>query len=124
MSYCRFENTYADLKDCYEALSEKPIDDLSESERKYAKLLIKIACNIAGFLPFINSLTWLLLYPILSPKSVWDETFFKYLKSSKTFISLSFGVFILIIDKYIYEFSKICLENNEHCFYLYIQKSN
>ena len=22
MSYCRFENTYADLKDCYNALSE------------------------------------------------------------------------------------------------------
>ena len=47
MSYCRFENTYADLQDCYDALWEKSLDELSETERKYAKRLIEMCRNIA-----------------------------------------------------------------------------
>lgn len=47
MSYCRFENTYGDLQDCYDALSEKDLDELSESEKKYAKKLIKMCRDIA-----------------------------------------------------------------------------
>jgi phage host-nuclease inhibitor protein Gam len=47
MSYCRFENTYGDLQDCYDALAEKDLDELSESEKKYAKKLIKMCRDIA-----------------------------------------------------------------------------
>lgn len=45
MSYCRFENTYADLLDCYYALRDG--DNLSGSEREYAKKLIALATTIA-----------------------------------------------------------------------------
>ena len=45
MSYCRFENTYHDLEDCYNSLNnEQSIDELSKSEKKYAIKLIKM-CN-------------------------------------------------------------------------------
>lgn len=47
MSYCRFKNTYKDLQDCYDALAEKDLDELYESEKKYAKKLIKMCRNIA-----------------------------------------------------------------------------
>lgn len=47
MSYCRFENTYADLHDCNEALAEKSLDELSEIEKKYAKKLINLCKEIA-----------------------------------------------------------------------------
>lgn len=47
MSYCRFENTYNDLQDCYEALGEKTLDELSESEKKYAKKLIQMCKEIS-----------------------------------------------------------------------------
>jgi hypothetical protein len=33
MSYCRFENTYFDLDDCYTALYYESWDELSETER-------------------------------------------------------------------------------------------
>ncbi len=46
MSYCRFENTYADLNDCYSALGEIDIDDLSTSEKRYAKKLLKLCKDI------------------------------------------------------------------------------
>ena len=46
MSYCRFENTYADLMDCYEALGDKPISELSDSEKRYAKKLIELCQDI------------------------------------------------------------------------------
>lgn len=48
MSYCRFENTYSDLQDCYDALGEKSLDELSESEKKYAQRLIKMCKDIAA----------------------------------------------------------------------------
>lgn len=46
MSYCRFQNTYPDLKDCYEAMDED--DDLSPDEQKYRKRLIELCCQIAA----------------------------------------------------------------------------
>ena len=46
MSYCRFENTYADLYDCYEAFYE--FDELSESEKKYALKLIKLCADLVA----------------------------------------------------------------------------
>lgn len=55
MSYCRFENTYSDLLDCYESLQNKSIDELSESEKKYALKLIKLCSDISeDFLHEIN----------------------------------------------------------------------
>ncbi len=47
MSYCRFENTYHDLKDCYEDMTQKEPDALSEPERKYREKLIKLCREIA-----------------------------------------------------------------------------
>lgn len=47
MKYFRFENTSRDLQECYDALLEKDLDELSESEKKYAKKLIKICKDIA-----------------------------------------------------------------------------
>ncbi len=44
MSYVRFENTYGDLQDCYEAMDK----DLSESEKKYRTKLIKLCSRISG----------------------------------------------------------------------------
>jgi len=43
MSYCQFENTYPDLKDCYEDMDR---DDLSESEQKYRAYLINLCKKI------------------------------------------------------------------------------
>jgi len=47
MKYFRFENTYRDLQGCYDALVEKDLDELSESEKQYAKKLIKMCKDIA-----------------------------------------------------------------------------
>ena len=51
MSYCRFENTYSDLNDCYEALAnEGGVEGLEEEsndyEKPYIKKLIKLCQNI------------------------------------------------------------------------------
>ncbi len=42
MSYCRFENTYHDLKDCIENFTD--LNDLSKSEQVYA-LKIRELCK-------------------------------------------------------------------------------
>ena len=47
MSYCRFENTFYDLNDCYTALGEKTFEELSETEKKYALSLVRVCKNIA-----------------------------------------------------------------------------
>ena len=47
MSYCRFENTLADLRDCESALSEGDDDDMSEEEEKAKKRLIRLCIEIA-----------------------------------------------------------------------------
>ena len=44
MSYCRFENTYRDLVDCYSALEDR--DSLSDSEKRYAEKLINVCQDI------------------------------------------------------------------------------
>jgi len=50
MSYCMFENTLNDLRDCYEVLAiHKMGDDIeSESEEKSRKRLIKLCHDIAA----------------------------------------------------------------------------
>ena len=42
MSYCRFQNTYYDLRDCYENMD----DELSEDETKYRKRLLELCKRI------------------------------------------------------------------------------
>ena len=46
MSYCRFENTYHDLQDCYRNMDD---EDLSDSEKQYKKKLIKLCNTIINF---------------------------------------------------------------------------
>ena len=43
MSYCRFENTYIDLQDCYRSMD----NDLSDSEKSYKKRLIELCKDIS-----------------------------------------------------------------------------
>ena len=45
MGYCRFQNTLADLRDCYDAMQEDGA--LSEEEAKARLKLIKRCCIIA-----------------------------------------------------------------------------
>jgi hypothetical protein len=44
MSYCRHENTFIDLKDCWEQWNDEPT---SESEKKYRRLLLELCKEIA-----------------------------------------------------------------------------
>jgi hypothetical protein len=47
MSYCRFENTYKDLLDCFRALRDlDELNDLSDSEKSYAERLINLCEEI------------------------------------------------------------------------------
>lgn len=45
MSYCRFRNTVADLRDCLNVIDE--VDGLSEEEAKARLRLINVCCDIA-----------------------------------------------------------------------------
>ncbi len=50
MSYCRFQNTLSDLRDCQEALNEGCLDrddELSTEEREAALKLIKRCTKIS-----------------------------------------------------------------------------
>ena len=42
MGYCRFENTYRDLLDCYRNIN----NNLSDSEHRYRELMIKVCQGI------------------------------------------------------------------------------
>jgi hypothetical protein len=46
MSYCRFQNTLQDLRDCRDALQES-FDDLSNDEKNAALELISVCKDIA-----------------------------------------------------------------------------
>lgn len=50
MSYCRFENTLEDLRDCYNALISLDFDydSLSEYEKDACDNLIKLCIKIAN----------------------------------------------------------------------------
>lgn len=45
MSYCRFQNTLADLRECYEAMEET---DLSKEEEKARAGIIKLCQKIVA----------------------------------------------------------------------------
>jgi|GEM_PF-2427740 len=48
MSYCRFENTLAALRECNEALADiMNLDDLPEEEARAARKMVKICASIA-----------------------------------------------------------------------------
>jgi hypothetical protein len=44
MSYCRFQNTYIDLRDCFDNMGS---NDLSEREFRYRNLMIEMCIEIA-----------------------------------------------------------------------------
>lgn len=46
MSYCRFENTLSDLRDCWEAWNE-PESELNESEKKAKERISKLVKEMA-----------------------------------------------------------------------------
>ena len=46
MSYCRFENTARDLRDCVEAIQNRETEDLSTYERRGLKELLEYAETI------------------------------------------------------------------------------
>jgi hypothetical protein len=48
MSYCRFQNTLADLKDCKNALDEQEFDELNSDEQHAAIDLIRLCMRIAN----------------------------------------------------------------------------
>ena len=45
MSYCRFQNTLKDLRDCYEHLDD---EDLSEEEKRAKNKLVELCSDIGG----------------------------------------------------------------------------
>ena len=45
MSYCRFRNTLADLRDCYDSMDD---DDLSEEEATARRRLVKVCQDIVS----------------------------------------------------------------------------
>lgn len=45
MSYCRFENTLGDLRDCYEHMDDE--EYLSVDERKAFKRLVQLCSDIS-----------------------------------------------------------------------------
>ena len=47
MSYCRFENTLKDLRDCYKDMSETDFYELSETEQKARNKLIALCKDIS-----------------------------------------------------------------------------
>lgn len=52
MSYCRFENTLADFRDCLQALRDlaEGEGEISRREKKYAKTLVLEASELLNFL--------------------------------------------------------------------------
>ena len=53
MNYCKFENTFNDLQDCYDTMIEG-IDNLSQSEKKYHDMMIKLCQDITDTSPSID----------------------------------------------------------------------
>lgn len=51
MSYCRFENTYNDLQDCYDALTEAgSIKEVEEKANKYEKGYIRKLVELCKYI--------------------------------------------------------------------------
>lgn len=53
MSHCRFENTYHDLVDCFDALNEngslkETLENVNQYEKRYVKKLIELCIEISN----------------------------------------------------------------------------
>lgn len=48
MSYCRFQNTLRDLRDCYESDDMWDGEDLSDEEKRARLALIRLCAEIAS----------------------------------------------------------------------------
>ncbi len=46
MSYCRFQNTLEDLRDCYDAMYD--IDGLNDEEKKAFESMVELCVEIAN----------------------------------------------------------------------------
>ena len=53
MSYCRFRNTLADLRDCYNALDDEGIENLSHEEKRAAIKLIQTCEELAEVFKYL-----------------------------------------------------------------------
>ena len=50
MSYCRFQNTLRDLRDCYDALADlDTLDALSSEEKQAAHRLMKLCVKVVDY---------------------------------------------------------------------------
>lgn len=48
MSYCRFQNTLPDLRDCYEAMNDGlNLNDMDKDEARACRKLIRLCTRIA-----------------------------------------------------------------------------
>ena len=47
MSYCRFQNTYRDLRDCLNDMNSTDFLELSETEQNYRNKIVEICKEIA-----------------------------------------------------------------------------
>ena len=56
MSYCRFENTIRDLRDCFDNMDD---NDLSKSEFKYRNMMIAMCMEIADQYEYLLDDEWI-----------------------------------------------------------------
>ena len=54
MSYCRFENTARDLRDCLNAINNGEVEDLSSYEIDGLKSILRMSKDIADMEDHIN----------------------------------------------------------------------
>ena len=54
MSYCRYSNTLADLKDCYYVIEH--VKGLSNEEKRAREKLIQLCCEIASDKDYLLSI--------------------------------------------------------------------
>ena len=56
MSYCRFENTARDLRDCVEAINNNETEDLNNYERGGLEELLILSKEIVDMEEYINDI--------------------------------------------------------------------
>ena len=56
MSYCRFENTARDLRDCVEAINNNETEDLNNYERDGLEELLILSKEIVNMEDYINDI--------------------------------------------------------------------
>tara|TARA_R100001443_G_C3318681_1_gene169516 strand:+ start:189 stop:383 length:195 start_codon:yes stop_codon:yes gene_type:complete len=56
MSYCRFENTARDLRDCVKALQNNETEDLSTYEKRGLQELLTYAHDVVYMEDYINEI--------------------------------------------------------------------